>query len=109
MASNDPVHPLFRNAPPPETKLWRYLSFARLAFLLHSQLLHFTRVDQFDDHFEGAWPKSDLKYWCKVKGLQVVYFTVQMRRWKVAASCWVMSSHESTVKSRLYGPGAKGA
>src|SRR5260370_2841820 len=108
MASNDPVHPLFRNAPPPETKLWRYLSFERLAFLLHSQLLHFTPVEQFDDHFEGAWPKSDLEYWGKVKGLQVVYFTEQMRRWKVAASCWVESPHESAAMWRLYAPGEEG-
>jgi hypothetical protein len=52
----------FRNAPTPEAKLWRYLSFAKFASLLQSAQLHFIRVDHFDDHFEGAWPKSDLAY-----------------------------------------------
>ena len=40
----------------------RYLSFAKFAFLLELAKLHLTRVDEFDDHFEGAWPKSDLEY-----------------------------------------------
>jgi hypothetical protein len=105
--SNDFVHPLFRDAPPPDAKLWRYLSFAKFAHLLHSPRLHFTRVDQFDDHFEGAWPKGDLEYWDKTKGFKVVYFTEQMKQ-RVAASCWVESPHESAAMWRLYAPGEDG-
>ena len=110
MQSNDLVHPIFRNAPQPEAKLWRYLSFAKFASLLHSQQLHFTRVDHLDDHFEGAWPRSDFQYWTSERMLRhvnVPAFTEEMRR-KVAASCWVESPHESAAMWRLYAPGNEG-
>jgi hypothetical protein len=110
MESEDPVHPIFRNTPPPEAKLWRYLSFAKFASLLHSQRLHFTRVDHFDDHFEGAWPRSDHQFWTKDAMLRVFHvpdFTEEMKR-RVAASCWFESQHESAAMWRLYAPGAEG-
>src|SRR6516165_10900839 len=97
MQSNDPVHPIFRNAPEPEAKLWRYLNFAKFASVLHSPYLHFTRVDHFDDHFEGAWPRSDLEYWTNeriLRAFNVPAFTEDMRR-RVAASCWFESRHKS--------------
>jgi Protein of unknown function (DUF2971) len=107
MTSNDPVHPLFGNVPPPEAKLWRYLSFAKFVSLLQSERLHFTRVDHFDDHFEGAWPKSDLEFWTAermIKHFNVPHFTEQMR-FNVAASCWFESPDESAAMWRLYAPG----
>ena len=110
MESNEPVHPIFRNAPPPEAKLWRYLSFAKFASLLHSRQLHFTRIDHFDDHFEGAWPRSDLQYWTNeriFRAFNVPEFTEDMRR-RIAASCWFESPHESAAMWRLYAPGKEG-
>ena len=110
MQSNDPVHPIFRNAPEPEAKLWRYLNFAKFASVLHSPYLHFTRADHFDDHFEGAWPRSDLEYWTNeriLRAFNVPAFTEDMRR-RVAASCWFESRHESAAMWRLYAPGAEG-
>jgi hypothetical protein len=110
MESNDPVHPIFRNVPPPEAKLWRYLSFAKFASLLHSPRLHFTRVDHFDDHFEGAWPRSDLEFWTSdtiVRVFHVPSLTEQMRS-NVAASCWIELPHESAAMWRLYAPGDEG-
>jgi hypothetical protein len=93
-----------------EAKLWRYLSFAKFASLLQSAQLHFTRVDHFDDHFEGAWPKSDLEYWTKERMIdvfKVANFTEQMRH-NVAVSCWFESPHESAAMWRLYAPGNEG-
>jgi hypothetical protein len=58
-----PLHPIFRDAPEPQAILWRYLSFARFVSLLHSERLHFKRIDRFDDHFEGAWPQNDVDFW----------------------------------------------
>jgi len=43
---NKHVQPLFRNAPPPEVKLWRYLSFAKLVSLLYAPRLHHPRCFQ---------------------------------------------------------------
>src|SRR5215467_3002595 len=110
MESNDPVHPIFRNAPQPEAKLWRYLSFAKFASLLHSRQLHFTPVDHLDDHFEGAWPRTDLEYWTSermLRAFNVPAFTEDMRR-RVVASCWFESPHESAAMWRLYAPGNEG-
>jgi Protein of unknown function (DUF2971) len=80
---------------------------AKFASLLHSAQLHFTRVNHFNDHFEGAWPKSDLEYWKNVKDFHVVYFNELMRQ-RVAVSCWVESPHESAAMWRLYAPGEEG-
>lgn len=102
-----PRHPIFADRPEDRAKLWRYLSFAKLASLLQSSSLHFTRVDKFDDHFEGAWPKSDLEYLLNLKGFSVPNFTEQMKRKCVAASCWVGLPHESAAMWRLYAPGGE--
>jgi len=109
MNSNDVVHPIFSEIPPPDAKLWRYLSFAKFASLLHSQKLHFTRVDRLDDHFEGVWPRSDLEYWQQplFRTFDVPSFTKQFKC-NVAASCWVESPHESAAMWRLYTPGEEG-
>jgi hypothetical protein len=105
--AEDPIHPLFRDRPPPEAKLWRYLSFARFAALLDAGQLHFTRVDQFDDHFEGAWPKQDVAIWGSREGFSVPRWTERNRIF-VAASCWCESDHESAAMWGLYAPGKEG-
>ena len=101
------VHPLFRDRPPPEAKLWRYLSFAKFAALLDAGQLHFTRVDQFDDHFEGAWPQQDLAEWQTLKGFNVAAFTERARK-SVSVSCWFEAAHESAAMWRLYTSGNEG-
>lgn len=40
--------------------IWRYMSFAKFASMLATKTLRFTRLDQFDDPFEGAFPAADL-------------------------------------------------
>ena len=101
-------HPIFRKKPRKSAKLWRYLTFAKLAALFQSSAVHFTRVDQFDDHFEGAWPKQDLKFFKEfVRGFDVPEFTRAMRRAAVA-SCWIEMPHESAAMWRLYCPGSEG-
>ena len=40
--------------PPIETKLWRYMDFAKFVSLLESRALFFVRADKLDDPFEGA-------------------------------------------------------
>jgi len=108
-----PLHPLFRDRPPPEAKLWRYLSFAKFAALLDAGKLHFTRVDQFDDHFEGVWPQQDYAKWQRVEPVQeegvfsVNSFTETIRP-AIAVSCWVESEYESAAMWRLYSSGNEG-
>jgi hypothetical protein len=102
------IDPLFRNAPPPDARLWRYLSLAKFVALLNAPNLHFTRVDQFDDHFEGAWPERDLKYWSSVPGGRFIGPIAEDTRSNAAASCWLESEHESAAMWRLYANGAEG-
>jgi hypothetical protein len=83
------IHPIFSDKPGEEDKLWRYVSFAKLAALFQSSSLHFARIDKFDDHFEGAWPKGDLEYLLKLEGFNIPAFTEQIKRSNVAASCWI--------------------
>jgi hypothetical protein len=105
--TEQPVHPIFRDRPAPEAKLWRYLSFAKFAALLDTGLLHFTRVDQFDDHFEGAWPQQDAARWQQTEGFSMLSFTERGRK-SVAVSCWFESDYESAAMWRLYASGNEG-
>jgi hypothetical protein len=105
--TEQPIHPLFRNRPPPEAKLWRYLSFAKFAALLGAGQLHFTRVDHLDDHFEGAWPKQDVATWEQNRAFFVTTLTERSRK-SVAVSCWVESKHESAAMWGLYASGREG-
>src|SRR5258706_7426529 len=106
-----PVHPIFRDRSPPNAKLWRYLSFAKFAALLDAGQLHFTRIDQFDDHFEGVWPQKNYAKWQKVEPVEGVFtdnsFTETIRP-AMAVSCWVESEYESAAMWRLYAPGNEG-
>lgn len=44
-----------------QATIWRYLSFPSLVSLLQRESLHFSRVDSFDDDYEGFIPKNLLK------------------------------------------------
>lgn len=106
-AMPSPLHPLFCDRPEDTAKLWRYLSFAKLAALFQSSQLHFTRVDKLDDHFEGVWPKIDFEYFDKLSGFDIPTFTKQMHT-AAAVSCWIEMPHESAAMWRLYAPGKEG-
>lgn len=41
-----------------DIKVWRYMDFSELASLLHTGKLFFSRLDKFDDPFEGSSPQS---------------------------------------------------
>lgn len=50
--SNSHMHPY--TIPAPDAKLWRYMDLAKFLSLLESCSLFFTRLDHFQDPFEGA-------------------------------------------------------
>lgn len=101
------LHPIFQDVPDVHAPLWRYMSFAKFAALIQSANLRFTRIDQFDDHFEGVWPRQDLERWNELSPLPA-NVTEEMRLRRIAASCWVNLPHESAGMWRLYAPGAEG-
>ena len=52
---------LQESVPPPGAQLWRFMDFERLSDILDRAALFFTRVDKFDDKFEGTWSKATLE------------------------------------------------
>ena len=50
-------HPAF-SLPNGSTKLMRYMSYAKLAHLLHEEVLYFARIDSLPDRYEGTLPHN---------------------------------------------------
>lgn len=118
----------------PETKLWRYMSFAKFVALLHQKELVLTPVYMFDDPYEGAggkeknrgkFAKALVDYtWDKValqiKGLQVTKEDLQKymseyinaasdmgksNRYFTFVNCWHENEVESEAMWKLYTAG----
>lgn len=59
-----PYEPLPYEVPEPQSKLWRYMDFTKYVSMLSSQGLYFSRVDCFEDGFEGGKErKLDREKW----------------------------------------------
>lgn len=100
-------HPAF-NAPPNESKLWRYFDFAKLLSLIVRKELFFASLTLLrqEDPLEGYWSRTDFK-----SQFQDAYAT----EWEVAkagadqlakitfVNCWHLNEHESTAMWKLYG------
>lgn len=50
-------HPVFKSTPGWQ-RIWRYMSFSRLIWLLETEELHFHRIGDFSNHFEETTPKA---------------------------------------------------
>ncbi|NBV07216.1 MAG: hypothetical protein EBS06_08315 [Proteobacteria bacterium] len=100
--TNEIIHEIFADRPLGNAKLWRYLSLSKLISLLESRSLHFTRIDKFDDHFEGVWPLEDLKQLNKLKGANIPSYTEFVKQNQIAACCWIKNEYESVAMWKLY-------
>lgn len=99
----------------PNIPIWRYMDFAKFVDLLERKQLHFARLDQLGDPFEGA--PSDgtmalLRAWEERHSVQAVSGEPS---WKIQArdtylmnslimyvNCWHMNEHESQAMWRMY-------
>ncbi len=54
--------PAYKNRPPmkPDTSMWRYFSLDALIATVRERKLRFTRIDTFEDPFEGSVPKQTI-------------------------------------------------
>lgn len=85
--------------------IWRYLDLARFVHLIRNRSLHFTRIDQFKDKFEGSYPLQNLKEW------ESQYPDVgDFQNWRKFAcvSCWYESDNESAAMWEIYGVNGQG-
>lgn len=96
------THPAFRNKPKDNDKLWRFMNFEKFYDLIVNNQLHFTRIDQFDDTFEGTWSKNDFKVLKSKSGYDVTNHTEILKKNNIAASCWHRNKHESPVMWEKY-------
>lgn len=111
MALFEDHHP-FITMPGESDRLWRYMSFARYMLLLNTSKLWFSRVDKFDDPFEGAvTPFNAIIRDNQMSGSEILshpgiqghfdWFHEGRRRMHYA-NCWHMSNIESNAMWEKY-------
>jgi hypothetical protein len=91
-----------------QAEMWRYMSFAKLTWILDKSKLHFHKPSQFADPFEGSVPKSYYelrKYamkeeledsnWDIDKYMESMKQAAKMHNQMICANCWHSNSRES--------------
>lgn len=105
-----PVEP-HRSCPQPTneaTKVWRFMSLVKFLDLIQNDTLHFTRLDQFPDLYEGT--AFGERYW-KIHSrfdpkLSALYDVVRQRnRVQYYANSWYLSDDEPATMWRQYTSG----
>lgn len=105
---------------PDSTRIWRYMNFSKFVSLLQSHALHFTRVDQLQDTFEGSQSLPNLREPPRLEDFHYLgdasKLTEEQRRsiaylleaphpldrQVVAVNCWQMNDYESTAMWQSY-------
>ena len=89
----------------PDPIIWRYLNLAKFIHLIAFRTLHFTRIDQFHDKFEGSYPVKNLKEWEDRS-----FKCGDCKNWRKfgCVSCWYQSDNESSAMWEIYGKNGQG-
>lgn len=96
------------------TPLWRYMTFEKFCWFVEKAELYHTRLDRFDDPFEGA--VTDAYARMRDAGQIEPYYTTKewepwvfkSLRFREFATCWHASEYESDALWKLYAPGGAG-
>lgn len=114
-----------RKQPPDDKRImWRYMDFAKFMFLISKNALYFSRIDQFEDQWEGVPPRDYLNFFAGMKEecyqMSMEWFLTGGKR-RVAvhliktekdvielkertfANCWHEQTHESDAMWKIYG------
>ena len=103
-------HPCFVAPDDTKVKIWRYMDFTKFASLLETESLFLSRVDLFEDPYEGATSHVNaqlrpLVYKNKGIPLEAIAgfskFTEWSRSWTYV-NCWHMNKTESAAMWKLY-------
>lgn len=90
-------------------KVWRYLTTEKFQQLLSDQAIWFSRVDKFDDAFEGALSEATraiVKYPPDVS-LETIERLKKIHLWQrqwTFATCWHYANHENALMWAAYAP-----
>jgi hypothetical protein len=109
------LHPEFES-PETATTIWRYLDLVKLADLLDSQTLYFSRIDKLEDPWEGHYPKAAVdaaKEAAKLHNIpaeKVLYFLEFHKGFNatVFVNCWHLNNHESIAMWKQYSKDGEG-
>lgn len=108
-------HIQFPMCPEPENigEIWRYLDIYQLISILDQEELYFSRVDQFDDDYEGALPeprieelRNDLKGEESKHGRDIFEERIRTNRIlpiRRYANCWHINESDSQLMWDSYG------
>jgi len=75
------------------------MEFWKFAAMLKDGSLHFSRVDRFQDKFEGSYPINNLPKYPKLNDPKLTY---EAYKKYVAVSCWHENTGESEAMWQLY-------
>jgi hypothetical protein len=97
-----------------KTPLWRYMTFEKFCWMVETSKLYHTRLDQFNDSFEGAVTYEYARL--RDTGTLEPFFglkdhepwTLKTLRLRSYASCWHASECESDAQWQLYASGGAG-
>src|SRR3989442_1555294 len=112
--SEKPCYQLFSSTDRPisnDTKLWRYLTFEKFAWLLEKSELYHRRLDLLGDRFEGSVTKvyakkrnsGELPHHLQ-RGLSAELDSLWTRLalYTSFVTCWHNSKHETAAMWKLY-------
>jgi hypothetical protein len=95
-------HPVFEE-PEEHSTVWRYLSFTRFVSLLATRSLFFSRLDRFEDRFEGYLTRPTFE-----KMHERVRRSYLEMRTQAIVNCWCLSECESVALWRTFVPTGEG-
>jgi hypothetical protein len=99
----------------PKTRVWRYMSFAKLVWMLQNKQLWLSSVELLEDKWELVLDTSQLNSIinnrpASLSAEQVIDWTakvVKARRKQTFVNCWTASQHESHALWRIYCPSSE--
>lgn len=106
-------HPVFKKPENEDTKIWRYMSFAKYASLLNKSALFFARVDKLEDKFEAKYPKNifdpnfeagltpEQRATLEENKQTIRSYSDNLRLWTVV-NCWQINDYESDAMWKSY-------
>jgi hypothetical protein len=111
------AEPPFEPPSDPNIRIWRYVDFAKFTSMVDSSSLHFTRQDQMEDEYEGAFSEGSFEAVMAVREGQeyqkfedemnqyqrdVMNFVRMVNRTGAFVNCWHMSHVESVAMWKIY-------
>lgn len=106
------THPSFPQPADPDIPVWRYMSFEKIASLLTSGQLYFSRSDKLGDSHEGTITEINAgnihSQFCDPNKPELIIKVRTMHRLITYINCWHMNYDESDAMWKLYCGWSKG-